>query len=288
MQTQEHSSTSSQVRELVLPESRYVAAYSEVGEGVPLLFLHGFMGTHANWMPLAQALSDRFRCISPDLLGFGQSSKPDITYDIATEVAFVNEFVETLGIASEPFAIAGHSFGGWVASAYGLAHPERLSHLILCGPAGIRDDEFCGRYTFMRPLVWPIPVIDWALAIARWGAKPFGKQDAVEWLSWVRRELMAQPVARQFLLSRDRPEDAIDTVENSIHALSVPTLVLAGERDETIPLWHCETYRDRIPDAQLEILAEASHALPMDHWQEMLPFVMDFLGEERSTMPMSL
>ncbi|MEM6445000.1 MAG: alpha/beta hydrolase [Cyanobacteria bacterium J06642_2] len=279
MQTRDRSATSPQVRELVLPNSGYCAAYSELGEGLPLLFLHGFMGTHANWMPLAEALSDRFRCISLDLLGFGQSSKPDITYDIASQVAFVNEFVETLGV--ESFAISGHSFGGWVASAYGLAHPKQLSHLILCAPAGIRDDEFCGRYTFMRPLVWPTPLVDWILAIARWGAQSIGKQDSVEWLSWVRRELMAQPVARQFLLSRDRPEDAIDTVEEEIHALRIPTLVLAGECDDTIPLWHCETYRDRIPNAHLQILSGAGHALPMNHWQEMVPCIVDFLDSSQ-------
>ncbi|MEO1132429.1 MAG: alpha/beta hydrolase [Cyanobacteria bacterium J06639_1] len=278
-QTRDRTLPSLPVKHLILPTSGYRAAYTEVGTGAPVLLLHGFMGTHANWMPLAATLSDRYRCISLDLLGFGQSSKPDITYDIATEVAFVNEFVETLGLEVESLAIAGHSFGGWVASAYGLAYPERLSHLILCAPAGIRDDEFCGRYTLMRPLVWPTPVVDWGLTLARWGAGVIGKRDAVEWLSWVRRELMAQPVARQFLLSRDRPEDAIDTVEDQIHGLSVPTLILAGECDETIPLWHCETYRDRIPNARLHILPGASHALPMDHGQEMMPFVTTFLDE---------
>jgi pimeloyl-ACP methyl ester carboxylesterase len=77
------------------------------------------------------------------MLGFGDSSKPEIRYDVAVEVAFVRQVVEQLNI--EPCCIIGHSFGGPVASAYSLKYPNSVSSLVLAAPAGIRDDSFCGQ-----------------------------------------------------------------------------------------------------------------------------------------------
>ena len=76
-----------------------------------------------------------------------------------------------------------------------------------------------------------------------------------------RREFSKQPVAKSFIVDRLRPEDAIDTVENDIHQIAVPTLVIAGAQDTTIPLWHCETYAQRVPEASFEILPDADHDL---------------------------
>jgi len=77
------------------------------------------------------------------MLGFGDSRQPEIRYDVAAEVAFVRQVVEQLNI--EPCCIIGHSFGGWVASAYSLKYPNAVSSLVLAAPAGIRDESFCGQ-----------------------------------------------------------------------------------------------------------------------------------------------
>ncbi len=58
-------------------------------------------------------------------------------------------------------------------------------------------------------------------------------------------------------MSRMRPEDAVDTVEKEIHQLQIPTLVIAADSDETIPLWHCQTYTNEISGAELAIIATA-------------------------------
>ncbi len=134
------------------------AAYLDIGCGRPLLMLHGFFGEKTCWLPLIELLQSQFRCISLDMLGFGESSKPEIRYDVAVEVAFVRQVVEQLNI--EPCCIIGHSFGGWVASAYSLKYPNSVSSLVLAAPAGIRDDSFCGQYDALRPLLWETPAVD--------------------------------------------------------------------------------------------------------------------------------
>ena len=258
-----------------LDRTPQLAAYLETGQGSPLLMLHGFLGSSTNWLPLMERLKGQFRCISLDLLGFGASAKPNIRYDIAKEVAFVHQVVKALHL--DPCYLLGHSFGGWVAAAYALQYPDAVKGLLLAAPAGIRDDSFAGRYDHLRPLLWQTPIVDWAIAIAKPLVQLAGQGQALDTIAWARRELNAQPAARSFLVDRVRPEDAIDTVETEIHRLQVPTLVMTGDRDETIPLWHSQTYADKITHAQLAILANADHALPQNHAAEMADLITQFL-----------
>jgi len=258
------------------PPVHLEAAYLEQGSGVPVLMLHGFLGSGANWLPLMDRLQSEARCLSLDLLGFGDSAKPRIRYDIAQEVAFVRQFVQALDL--EPGYLLGHSFGGWVAAAYALAYADAVKGLILAAPAGIRDDSFCGRYDHLRPILWETPLVDWGLAIARRLAPLTRQSSTVEQIIWFRQQLMTEPAARSFLVDRLRPEDAIDTVEQEIHRLRVPTLVITGDRDDTIPLWHSQTYAREIPTAQLEILPDADHSLPQNHAPQLAALISQFLG----------
>ncbi len=248
--------------------------------------LHGFLGDATNWLPLMAQLDDRVRCLGLDLLGFGDSAKPRMRYDIAQEVAFVHQVLAALQI--ESCYILGHSFGGWVGAAYALAYPKAVKGLVLAAAAGIRDDSFCGRYDHLRPLLWRTPAVDWALALARPIASIMGQRPVVEQLAWFRRELMAQPAACSFLLDRLRPEDAIDTVEKDIHRLQVPTLVITGDRDETIPLWHSETYANTIPNAKLAIIPDADHALPQKYAADLAALILPFLNPPQSQLTESV
>jgi len=250
------------------------AAAIELGNGSPFLFLHGFLGNGANWLPVMEPLQHQFRCIGLDLLGFGDSSKPNIRYDIATEVAFVRQFVETN--AAEPCYLLGYSFGGWVAAAYTLAFPEAVKGLVLVAPAGIRDDSFCGRYDHLRPLLWKTPVVDWALNGFQQLIQPFSEAKELQKFRLIRRELLANPAAYSFLVDRLRPEDAVDTVEKLVHQIQVPTVVVTGDRDETIPLWHSETYAREIPNARLVVVPNAEHNYPQTHAVELAELVREF------------
>jgi pimeloyl-ACP methyl ester carboxylesterase len=258
---------------LTLPPSQpggtaYTAAYWEAGVGPPLILLHGFLGDGRCWSPLVDRLQSQMRCISLDLLGFGDSAKPMIRYDIALEVAFVRQFIQAMNL-TEPCYFLGHSFGGWVSAAYALAYPQAVRGLGLAAAAGIRDDSFCGRYDHLRPLLWPTPIVDLALTVAQPFSSLLGQRPLINQLSWFRRQLMANPAACSFLVDRLRPEDAIDTVEQQIHRLQVPTLVITGDRDETIPLWHSETYAREILHAKFVVIPDANHSLPQQYAAEM-------------------
>ncbi len=265
----------------------YTAAYREVGQGLPMLCLHGFLGDSSFWQSVVEQLSSHYRCICLDLLGFGGSSKPQLNYVIDHQVDFLHQFVKAMGL--EALHLLGYSYGGWVAAAYGIAHAigtldnaASLSTLTLVAPAGIRDDSFVRRYHYLQPLLWQSPVVDIALAAFSPVAQVLGQSTAYRRIRSVRKALIDQPVARSYLINRLRPEDAIDTVEQKIHHITTPTLVIAGEADETIPLWHCQTYADRIPHSHLKILPNARHNLLCTHSQTIADLLKANLSRDIS------
>ena len=248
---------------------------------IPLVFLHGFLSNQHCWDKLISLLQPDYRCITLDLLGFGASSKPQIRYDVPTMVAFVVEFLRVMAI--DRTLIVGHSFGAWVGAAIALDTLDKPNTLQviglgLIGAAGIRDDSFCGKYDQYRPLLWSTPVVDWVLNLAVPLGKITGQQAVLDKLLWFRAELMANPAARSFVVDRIRPEDAVDTVEKEIYRLNLPTLVIAGEEDETIPLWHSQTYAQEITGANLAIIPQADHGLPQNYAEEIYQLLQGFLA----------
>jgi pimeloyl-ACP methyl ester carboxylesterase len=276
----------------ILPLSPYSAAYLEQGVGPPIVFLHGFLGDSSAWLPIMDCLPD-YRCIALDLLGFGSSAKPELRYDIWHQVEFVQQCIAALEL--EKFWLVGHSYGGWTAAAYAIActtgslglpqHKREmlpplnaLAGLGLIAPAGIRDDQFVGRYAHLRPLLWETPWVDWGLKLIDPLSRWFGQQQAFEQIMQVRQALLAQPVAKSFLRDRLRPEDAVDTVEADLHCIAVPSWVIAAGKDDTIPLWHCQTYAKDIAQAQFRLLPDADHGLLQKDSQAVAQSIEQFLN----------
>jgi pimeloyl-ACP methyl ester carboxylesterase len=267
---------------------QYTAAYTSIGEGIPVILLHGFFGDAETLGAIASSLASNYCCISLELLGFGDSSKPDLRYVIGDQVAFLKEFLTAKQISK--FYLIGYSYGSWVAAAYAILHgrgyandrhdlaistPD-LAGMVLLAPAGIRDDSFVGRYDHLRPLFWQTPIVDLALNTIAPFMKLMGREKSFKTIQTARYALVTQPAARSFLLDRLKPEDAIDTVEQDIDRIDVPTLVIAGEIDGTIPLWHSQTYAEKIPHASLVIIPAADHDLVQTHSQAVTKSIVEY------------
>ncbi|NCJ06467.1 alpha/beta fold hydrolase [Synechococcales cyanobacterium C] len=271
--------------------SPYPAAYREVGKGPVLLFLHGFLGSSHNWLPLIAHLQPHYHCIALDLLGFGDSAKPELRYTIWHQVEFLHQVIQALNL--KQFTLVGHSYGGWTAAAYAIAGstprpalvPPHLppitpspQKLVLLAPAGIRDDTFVGRYTHLKPLLWDTTWIDAALRLVTPLASLIGKRQVFTKIQQIRQTLVEQPVAKSFLRDRLRPEDATDTLDIALPQITCPTLIIAGAQDTTIPLWHAQAYAQGISGAQLQILPEAGHDLPKAYQEKISAFINFFVN----------
>jgi pimeloyl-ACP methyl ester carboxylesterase len=104
-------------------------AFSRAGHGgQPVVLLHGWPQTSFAWRRVIPLLSDRYDVVTPDLPGFGYSSKPEGGFDKKTISRRLREFVHALGLAR--IALVGHDLGGQVAYAYAAQWPEEVSHLV--------------------------------------------------------------------------------------------------------------------------------------------------------------
>jgi pimeloyl-ACP methyl ester carboxylesterase len=110
-------------------------SYFEMGEGHPIIFVHGLAGCADNFDPVVMDLSKDYRCIVIDLPGFGNSEAThDIPYSIELYARTVAHFMDALGI--EKATVVGHSMGGQTSAYLAIHYPDRLDRLVLVAAAG--------------------------------------------------------------------------------------------------------------------------------------------------------
>src|SRR5262249_48861495 len=108
--------------------------YVEAGNGPVVILLHGLGGDASNWSSTIGPLSQSYRVLAPDQIGFGKSDKPMINYRVATLVDFLDGFYKKVGV--QKASLVGNSLGGFTAAAFALAHPEKVEKLVLVDAAG--------------------------------------------------------------------------------------------------------------------------------------------------------
>lgn len=104
-----------------------------VGEGPPLMLVHGWPEDHRAWRHVVPLLADRYRLILPDLRGFGQSEAPAGDYRKQALADDLLALLDALGV--DRLALAGHDWGGFVAFLMALAAPRRFSGVVACNIA---------------------------------------------------------------------------------------------------------------------------------------------------------
>jgi pimeloyl-ACP methyl ester carboxylesterase len=103
--------------------------YLTVGKGDRVVLLHGYAETSHMWLPLISKLSDRHTVIAPDLRGFGQSSAPDDGYTKKAMAQDIHALIKSLGYGS--IRLVGHDIGLMVAYAYAAQYPDDVDRLVL-------------------------------------------------------------------------------------------------------------------------------------------------------------
>jgi pimeloyl-ACP methyl ester carboxylesterase len=204
---------------------------SDVGEGPVIVLVHGIASSAATFRRLIPLLSDRYRCISIDLLGFGESPAPEnATYTIGEHVASIHETIKSLRLRA-PFVLVGHSLGSLLAARFAAQHPEQVSRLVLVSPpvyltpAEISNPRVRAQvgaylrvYEFMRQNK------DFTIASAATIARIFALKDVLE---------VSQRNWMPFMLSLQNCIESQTTVSD-IAAVRVPIDVVYGAQDQFI------------------------------------------------------
>src|SRR5215204_1464759 len=247
--------------------------YTDAGSGPVVVLLHGLGGNSANWAFNAPALSQKFRVLVPDQVGFGRSDKPLINYRVATYVDFLDKFLE--GLKVERATLVGNSMGGWIAASYALKYPAKVERLVLVDAAG-----------FAPPKEFDLPILSGLNPSTREQTKmlagmvfsnPLFKSDAAIDAMLEQRISAGDGYTIQSLVeSIHRGEDMLD---GKLAALKQPVLIIWGRDDGLTPLAReGERFKREIPQAQLVIFEGCGHVPQVEKAAEFNAAVLKFLA----------
>ncbi|MDP2955313.1 MAG: alpha/beta fold hydrolase [Longimicrobiales bacterium] len=249
--------------------------YEEAGRGFPLLFLHGLIFDMRIWSSQVAALSAKYRCVSIDLRGHGQSAAPDGEYTLEVMAEDVYQVMRHLGLGQAH--VAGLSMGGMVAMRLALAHPEVVRSLLLLDTdAGPEEAQRAPRYEAMAQMArdqGPEAVMEAVLSL-------FFSQGFIRG-----RPQELQRFREQFLdINRDGIYGATlgvtrrRDITDEIKGIRVPTLVIVGDEDIATTPEKAEAIHQGIAGSRLERIAGAGHMTPLEQPERVNALLGEFLA----------
>ena len=253
--------------------SNTIIALDDVGEGTPVLLLHGFPATRHLWSRVVPLLgSCGYRLLVPDLVGYGDSEAPaEVSVDMASQAQWMLQLLDALGVTRA--AVVAHDVGSAAAQIMLATAPQRILGLV------VLDGVFAA---------------EWAMeAIA--SIQTWEPQDAERLFPVLVRRLGKSPALREMLsaykggpggarlirAARDLDPRQTENIGEALRAGGVPSLVLWGERDEFLSIDAVGQPLAALLGARLVKLPGA-HFTPLDCPAEVAMELREFLGRSRS------
>ncbi len=244
----------------------------QVGDGQPLLLLHGLLMSGEMFAPVEDALAARRRLVIPDLRGHGKSADLPGPYAVDRLAADVARLMDELGLRRAD--VLGYSQGGAVAQHLAHAYPQRVRRLVLA--CTFASNVASTREWFEALLSpWLLRAIGpgrMAALVARAGGGP---RLSREQAATLRRALEAND--RTTAVRAHRAMLAFDS-RPWIGEIAAPTLVVCGSADRAVPRRHAEMLMGRIPRAELCTVLGAGHLLAWTHPTEFVHAVEGWLA----------
>lgn len=221
--------------------------YSVFGEGKPLIILHGWGSASDRWIKEAEIISQKgYKVIIPDLPGFGQSDKLTRPWTVNDYVKWFEEFTKNLNI--ENFYLLGYSFGGALAAKISVKYPQRVQKLFLVAAAIIRkkttQKNFSAKIAKFIKLFYFLPYYGFfRKAIYKFIIK---KSDYV-YTEGIMKQTYLNVVA--------------DDVSFNLPFIRVPTVIIWGDKDQSVPIENAHYANEKIKNSKLIIIPGADHLL---------------------------
>jgi pimeloyl-ACP methyl ester carboxylesterase len=268
--------------------------WTEVGEGPPLVLIHGYGANAVTWEPWLDALARRFRCITVELKGFGRAPAPrDGRWSVPDLAAPVTELVRRLDLRDA--TLVGHSLGGAVMLAVALelaaggepADSGRIGRLVSVAGAAYRQAE----PPFVRLARHP--------RLARLGFRLVPKKVLVrlayrtivtrtEALTSARVEAYARPLRRPEVqraaieVARNLFTPELESFTARYPEIAVPLLCLWGDADPVVPAWVGRRLAAEVPRGRYVELPGCGHMVPEERPRSSLRQLVAFVDETRA------
>ena len=235
------------------------SAFTDAGEGLPLVFIHGFPLSRGAWSRQLDTFTPTNRVIAQDLRGFGESGASSGPVFMSRYAEDIRALLVHLGTG--PVILVGHSMGGYVALAFAKAFPDLLRGLVLVGTkAGGDAPEVAAA---RRATAQKVRTEGIASVVESMAPKMLAATNTDAGMALAVRSLM-QPASQEGVIGAllgmaERP-DAGDWAGE----IRVPTLVVAGADDILILPSESQSLAKAIPDAQLTLIPGAGHLVAFE------------------------
>ena len=256
-----------------------LTSYLEAGAGEPVIMLHGSgpgVSAMANWQHNIGALSQRFRVLAPDIVGFGATKRPDdIVYSLRTWTDHVWAFLDAHDI--EKAAIVGNSLGGRIALQMATDQPDRITKMVLMGAPGVGMTLTDGlaalrayqpSHDAMRDLlrnyfaVDPTMITDDLVAIRYEASVADGAYEEY----------------RAMFFDPRHAGSELGITEEQVRAIDTPALLVHGREDKVVPMQVSVTMLGLLPNADLHVFSKCGHWTQIERADEFSALVADYLA----------
>ena len=255
-----------------------------------MVLLHGIAGTSATWDAVIPRLAEHHEVLAPDLLGHGESAKPNGDYSLGAYANSLRDLLEALGLTRA--TLVGHSLGGGIAMQFAYQFLERCERLVLVDSGGLGREV----HPLLRAAALPGAefVLPWlstttsrgvgalVRGMGRLGIRAGPDLDET-WRSFVS---LGEPAARRAFIQTvrgvmDLSGQRVSATERLYLAEGLPTLIVWGENDPLIPVRHARAAHERMPGSRLEIFPRAGHFPHRDDPERFARLLADFIGTTR-------
>ena len=243
---------------------------SDEGKGFPLVLVHGFLGSSKIWEPQINFFKDYFRVITPDLPGFGKSSKIKSLDSINAMAKIVLELLKKRDI--KKFNLMGHSMGGMVVQEMAIISGDKINKLICYSTGSIGDIP--GRFE--------------SIDTSREKLKKHGIEKTANRIS--KKWFIEGDKAKYFYLcnnankatSEEAADNALIALKNwrgleNLKHIKNKTLIIWGDKDTTYNFNQVDTLNQNIPNSKIEVIKGCSHNMHLEIPEKFNEIVKNFL-----------
>jgi pimeloyl-ACP methyl ester carboxylesterase len=263
------------VRRRVVQVDDHRIVYSEGGRGDTVLLLHGFGASGDSWNRCASSLTKKYRVIAPDLPGWGASTRlENASYGYPAQIGRIHRLTQELKL--DRFHLAGHSMGGFLASAYAAQFPDKVISLGLVCPHGMTEPQ-------PSELARSVEKGDnWLVASSLAGfnrlldnlfvRRPYIPSAVIKYLG----QLMVRNSAKSAKIFDELQHNQPPLIQR-LPQIQAPAFIVWGGQDRVIHVSCAELFRANIKRAELLILPQCGHMPITEQARAWLKPYMAFL-----------
>jgi len=266
--------------------------YRVAGSGPPIVLIHGMLNSSSHWRQVALNLASEHTVIAPDLIGHGDSAAPRGDYSLGAHAASIRDLLAAIGV--DRASIVGHSLGGGVAMQFFYQFPQRVERLVLVSSGGLGREVTPTLRSAALPGVSPLLALTirprLVAALAQGGGllreRGVGTGIYLQALARALRPLQSAGAREAFLQTLRAVIDVhgqrVSATDRLYLLEALPTLVVWGERDNTIPLTHGREAHQAIPNSRFATLPSAAHFPHLEDPDGLSGLLHEFM---RTTQP---